>query len=84
VYTDAEKAAISSLRIAVEWSFGEVEMKYPLVVDHYRCKVLDTMPAAMLRVSVILQNIHRCLEGCNANSYFETDRISLKSYLVPK
>jgi len=83
VFSAAEKAAISTIRISIEWAIGEVEMKYPLVLNHYKCKVLQTLPAMLFKAAMILQNCHRCFEGCNANTYFNTNRIDIHSYLVP-
>lgn len=83
IFDQDEKAAISHLRIAVEWCIGEVQEKFQYFRLATRQKMLHTRPPALFRAAVILQNCHRCFEGCNATSYFATERPDIESYLVP-
>ena len=82
--TEAERAAASQLRIAVEWSTAEVQEKFQYFRERTKQKVLQTRPAALFRVAVIIQNCRRCLEDSSANNYFEADCPTIESYLVPE
>ena len=67
----------------MEWAIGEVQEKFQYFRMSTRQKLLHTRPPALFRVAAILENCHKCFEGCNANSFFDVDRSDIESYLVP-
>lgn len=83
--TDDKKAfnkAMSSVRVSVEWLFGEV-VKYFKFVDFKRALALGLSPVGKFYVvSVLLQNARTCLYGNMVSELFGLNPPSLDEYFT--
>ena len=81
-YSPQQLNAVSSVRVSIEWAFGELTTKMPFLIQYWKQKVYHTCPAKTFQVGVLLSNLRRCLEGGNALTYFDEEIIDVESYLA--
>jgi len=73
---------MSSVRIIVEWGFGKVKNVCPLL-NSYKYLQLQKLDVNMiLKVVVLLTNIHTIINGSNQNTYFNTNVPTLERYFA--
>jgi hypothetical protein len=76
----AYNKAMSSVRISVEWLFGEI-VKYFKFVDFKRALSIRLSPIGKIYiVCALLQNAHACLYGNIVSDYFELQPPNLEDY----
>ena len=73
-------AAMSKVRITVEWSFGKIVNFFKFTDFKKTQKVRLSACARMYIVSGLLTNANTCLYGNTTSSYFELDPPSLEEY----
>ena len=82
-FTEEMKAynkAMSSVRVSVEWLFGEI-VKYFKFVDFKRALSIRLSPTGKIYiVCALLQNAHACLYGNIVSDYFELQPPNLEDY----
>lgn len=72
---------LSSVRIAVEWSFGKLYQLFPFIFDKYRQKIGLQPVGAYVKVGIFLQNIIICCSGCQTSEYFGVKPPIIEDYL---
>lgn len=81
--TDEMKAynkAMSSVRVSVEWLFGEI-VKYFKFVAFKRALSIGLSPVGKIYiVCALLQNAHACLYGNIVSDYFQLQPPTLEEY----
>jgi hypothetical protein len=77
-----ENWLMSKIRVAIEWTFGEIVMLYKFV-DFKKGQKLGESPVEKhYVVAVLLANCHVCLYGAGThNEYFDCDPPNLDDYL---
>jgi hypothetical protein len=76
----AYNKAMSSVRVSVEWLFGEI-VKYFKFVDFKRALSIRLSPIGKIYiVCALLQNAHACLYGNIVSDYFELQPPNLEDY----
>lgn len=81
-FSQIELTAISSIRVMVEWTFGEIRSTFPLVDFVVKSRLLGSMPLRMFRVAALLRNMKRCMDGSLASLFFEVQPPTLAEYMV--
>ena len=77
-----KSSIMSSVRIIVEWGFGKVKNVCPLL-NSYKYLQLQKLDVNMiLKVVVLLTNIHTIINGSNQNTYFNTNVPTLERYFA--
>lgn len=71
---------MAKMRIAIEWCFGELKSRNPILNRWNLLKVQQMDVAKLVRVAVLMRNAHCCLHGCNATHYFNMNKPSLAEY----
>ena len=83
--SDAEKdfnKAMSSVRVSVEWVFGEI-LQYFAFVDYKKNqKIALSEVGTMYTTCAILRNAMTCLYGSSTIAFFELDPPSLEEYFA--
>jgi nuclease HARBI1 len=83
--TDRGKLAfnkqMSSLRISVEWAFGYIGKKFPLVLNAKHNRMQQTSIAAEMYATVIVSNAISCLEPNQISQYFRCAPPAVEDYL---
>jgi len=77
----AENSLMSKIRVAVEWTFGNIVMLYKFVDFAKGQKLMESPLAKHYVVAVLLANCHTCIYGVQHNEYFDCDPPSLADYL---
>jgi hypothetical protein len=81
-YTQDQLTAISSVRVMVEWTFGEIRTTFPIVDLVLKNKLYCTKPIRMFKIAALLRNIKRCMVGSLATLFFAVQPPTLAEYLV--
>lgn len=68
-----DNVAGSKVRVPTEWIFGKVCMHFPILTNPYELKINDGMLGCVIRVCILLTNIHSCLYGNNCSKYFSDE-----------
>ena len=76
---EAFNAAMSKVRISVEWSFGDIINNFKLTDFKKTQNMLTSACGKMYFVSGLLTNAHTCLYNNNTSLYFELHPPSLKN-----
>jgi len=74
---------ISSVRVSVEWAFGQVARLFPALQfwrDRGHCE--NQLVGVEFSVAVHLANIHVCFYGSQIGDYFEVEIPKLEEYLA--
>ncbi|KAJ1383160.1 hypothetical protein B484DRAFT_411233, partial [Ochromonadaceae sp. CCMP2298] len=73
---------MSRVRIGVEWGFGKVYARCPLLkhVDKMKLQAMDV--GRRVRVAVLLTNAHTCLRQSQTGEYFECRAPTLEEYFA--
>lgn len=79
-YSGEERRAISSVRVAVEWAFGDLVTQCPFVINEWKNKVSVNAPTLSFRMAVLITNFKKCCVGGNGNKYFGVEVISPEEY----
>lgn len=74
-------AAISSLRVMVEWSFSRIKTDFPLVTTTRKLKLFVTAPLMLIKLSMLLSNFRCCLRGEQVNTYFDVLPPKFENYV---
>ena len=61
---------MKSLRVVIEWTFGQIFNKCQYLGRKHRRKLLQQPVGMMFKVAVLLYNALVCLEGGEVNKYF--------------
>jgi hypothetical protein len=77
----AENFLMSKIRVAIEWTFGNIVMLYKFVDFAKGQKLMESPLAKHYIVAVLLANCHTCIYGDQHNEYFDCDPPSLDDYL---
>ena len=77
----AENFLMSKIRVAIEWSFGQIIMLYKFIDFAKGQKLLESPVAKHYIVAVLLANCHTCAYGDKHSEYFNCDPPSLEDYL---
>ena len=73
---------MSSVRVSVEWVFGEI-LQYFAFVDYKKNqKIALSEVGAMYTTCALLRNAMTCLYGSSTSSFFELDPPSLEEYFA--
>ena len=76
-------ASMSSVRVAVEWPFGEIAT-YSAFNDFKKNLKIGLSPVGkMYTVAAILRNAVTCLYGSSTNSFFNLNPPTLQEYFQP-
>eukprot|EP00854_Cymbomonas_tetramitiformis_P009971 gene9971-11807_t len=73
---------MSSVREAVEWSFGKVLQYYAYLDFKKNMKLLLQPVSQYYKAGVLLSNMHTCLYGSTSSRYFDCDPPTLEEYLA--
>ena len=73
---------MSSVRVSVEWVFGDIIRHFAFVDFKKNLKVSLSPIGKMYVVSAILQNVHTCLYGSTTSTFFGLDPPSLEDYIT--
>ncbi|KAJ8017757.1 hypothetical protein HOLleu_44613 [Holothuria leucospilota] len=76
---EAFNAAMSKVRISVEWSFGDI-LNYFKFTDYKKSQKVLSACGKMYIVSGLLTNAHTCVHKNNTSTYFGLDPPSLEEY----
>jgi hypothetical protein len=74
---------MASMRMSVEWGFGEQLMKWHFIAHKYNLKVGLSPIGAYYSVTVLLCNLHVCLNGSAVSRKFGLNPPSIREYLHP-
>ncbi|KAL3214088.1 hypothetical protein MRX96_035014 [Rhipicephalus microplus] len=74
---------MSTVRQAVEWSFGKVAADFTFVDFHKNLKVTRQRVGRMYKVATLLTNCRTCLYDSQVSMYFGLEQPSLSDYLIP-
>jgi hypothetical protein len=66
-------AALSAVRVPVEWMFGRLEQMFPYAFDCEAMSAHKTNPPDWLFACAFLANLRTCEEGTNSTLYFEME-----------
>ena len=72
--------AMSSVRVSVEWLFGEITKYFKFVDFKQQLKICLSPIGKIYIVCAILQNSLACLYGNMVSDYFEIDPPALEDY----
>lgn len=72
--------AMSSVRVCVEWLFGEITRYFKFVDFKQQQKIRLSPIAKIYTVCALLQNSLACLYGNIVSEYFELDPPTLENY----
>lgn len=75
--------AMSSVRVSVEWCFGEIVERFRFTDFKKMMKTGLSPVAKQYAVSALLQNCHNCLYSSKCAQFFECDPPALEDYLQP-
>ena len=78
----AFNSAISTVRISVEWLFGDITNYFKFVDFKKNLKICLSSVGKMYIVCAILHNALTCLYGNQTSSYFDLNPPSLQEYFV--
>jgi hypothetical protein len=79
---DQDNWIMSRDRVTVEWAFGKVYQRCPLLHNDKMLKLKLINVAMYVRNAVFLTNIHTCLHQNNIGEHFNCDAPSLADYLA--
>jgi len=79
--TMVDSRALSSVRIAVEWTFGHLGEAFPFVGRRDKNTLFLTSPAKMLRAAILLYNAVVCIRGSESTTYFRSRLPAVGDYL---
>ena len=71
---------MSRARIGVEWGFGKVKARNPLILKPYMLKLQLMDVSKLVRVAVLLTNAHTCLNQSQTGLYFNCCAPTLGEY----
>ena len=74
-------AVMSSVRVSVEWCFGDIVRSFALLDFEKNLKVLLQPVAKMYMVGCVLTNCRSCLYGNVTSEFFGCDTPTLENYL---
>ena len=78
----AYNKAMSKARIGVEWVFGDIVNLFKFLDFKKNLKLGLSAVGKMYLVCVILMNLHTCMYGSMASSYFNIDPPTVHEYLA--
>ena len=78
----AFSAAMNTVRISVEWLFGDITNYFKFVDFKRNLKICLSSVGKMYIVCAILHNALTCLCGNQTSSYFDLNPSSLQDYFV--
>ena len=82
--SDAEKdfsKAMSSVRVSVEWVFGEITEYFAFVDFKKTQKIALSEVGQMYKICALLRNARTCLYGSSTSTFFGIDPPRLEEYL---
>jgi hypothetical protein len=71
---------MSSERIGIEWGFGKVYARCPILRKPHVMKLQARDVAKLVRVCVLLSNAHTCINGSQSSLYFNCKPPPLNVY----
>ena len=74
--------SMSSVRISVEWLFGDIQNYFKFIDFKKNLKVGLSSVGKMYAVSALLRNALTCLYGNKTSEYFQLDPPSLQDYFI--
>ena len=75
-------AAMSKVRISVEWLFGDISTYFKFVDYKKNLKLYLNSIGKIYIVSAILRNAHTCIYGNQTSTYFNLDPPTLQEYFA--
>jgi hypothetical protein len=72
---------MSRCRIAIEWSFGKIVNVWAYLTLWSRMRVLQIPFGSYYRVATIFTNVHTCLYGSEATTFFDCRPPTVEMYL---
>lgn len=72
---------MSTVRQAVEWSFGKIIAEFAFLDFKKNQKLLWQDVGKMYVVGTLLTNCHTCLYGSQSSIYFNLEPVTLEQYL---
>jgi hypothetical protein len=79
---DNDNWVMSRERIGVEWGFGNVLERCPLLNRHKMLKLRMIDVSMYVRNAVFLTNIYTCLHQSRCGEHFDCDAPTLEEYIV--
>lgn len=76
-------AAMSALRISVEWMIGKLYSTCRLLKMKDRNSLLQSNLHRRMVIGIVLTNCHTCLYGSQASMYFRCESPDLAEYTEP-
>ncbi|KAJ8933500.1 hypothetical protein NQ314_013965 [Rhamnusium bicolor] len=73
--------SMSTLRVAVEWSFSKLVAEFAFLDFKKNQKLLLQNVEAMYKTATILTNCHSCLYGNQTSTFFNIEPVPLEIYL---
>lgn len=73
---------MSKVREGIEWGFGKLKSRNPLVLRSQLLKLQMVDVAKIIRVAVLLTNLDTCLHGSNTSLFFNCFPPTLQQYLA--
>ena len=73
---------MSSERIGVEWGFGKVYSRCPILRKSEMMKLQAQDVAKLVRVCVLITNAHTCLRGSQSSLYFDCIPPTIEKYFA--
>jgi hypothetical protein len=77
-----QNSKMSRVRVGVEWGFGKVKARCPLIRCSDKLKLRGIDVARRVRVAVLLTNAHTCLNSSKTGLYFECEAPTLQEYFA--
>ena len=78
----AYNAAMSKVRVGVEWVFGDIVNFFKFLDFKKNLKIGLSPIAKMYMVCALLTNVRTCVYGSMTSSYFNLDPPTLAEYLA--
>ena len=72
--------SMSSVRVSVEWAFGEIERSFRCIDLKSNLKIGLSCVGKMYLVCAVIQNALSCLYGNQTSEFFDLDTPSLEEY----
>lgn len=85
ILTEDQRAwnkSMSTVRVAVEWLFGDIINYFKFLDFRKNLKVFLSAVGKMYLSCALVQNAHTCLYGSTTSKYFQLDPPTLEEYFV--
>lgn len=77
-----ENAGMSSVREAVEWSYGEVKQLFPFLREKEKMKLTNMPISDIFFTCLLLRNCYNCLYESKTSLHFNCSPPTLEEYMI--